>query len=168
MNCNEFNKNNQYNQFKKVFVKVEDNIASINECTEFLKDEKCGAINIFCGMVRKDNANLEFLYFECYKTMAYKKLISIGNELIEQSKGLIKKVYIYHRKGYVKVGELCLVLGLVSQHRKVSFEYMPILLEKIKLQVPIWKKEIYYDSYKTSKGNWLTNPECKLKNSFFK
>ena len=57
----------------------------------------------------------------------------------------IKRIYIMHSKGIVKVGEISLVVFVGCGHRKQSFAAVEALVNLIKERVPIWKKEFLDD-----------------------
>ena len=53
----------------------------------------------------------------------------------------IKKFIAIHRIGYLKVGELSVIVGVSSEHRKEAFEACSYGIDNIKKRCPIWKKE---------------------------
>ena len=54
-------------------------------------------------------------------------------------------MHIYHSLGKVKVGEICLFVFVSSPHRKVVFEALEFLVERIKSDVPVFGKEYFED-----------------------
>ncbi|MBC7441319.1 MAG: molybdenum cofactor biosynthesis protein MoaE [Ramlibacter sp.] len=52
---------------------------------------------------------------------------------------------VSHRIGHLDVGDLALVAAAASAHRAVAFEACERLVETIKLEVPIWKKQYEAD-----------------------
>ena len=69
-----------------------------------------------------------------------------------QSRWGIEKVQLLHRIGRLNIGEAAVVISVSSAHRAESFEACRFLIEKIKSQVPIWKKEIFEDGT----GEWVS------------
>jgi molybdopterin synthase catalytic subunit len=53
----------------------------------------------------------------------------------------IKKFIAIHRLGYIKVGEISVIVGVSSEHRKEAFEGCNYGIDNIKKRCPIWKKE---------------------------
>ena len=53
--------------------------------------------------------------------------------------------HIYHSKGIVKTGEICLFVFTSSKHRQMTFDATRYITEEIKLKVPIFGKEIFDD-----------------------
>ncbi|HSP74843.1 MAG TPA: molybdenum cofactor biosynthesis protein MoaE [Cryobacterium sp.] len=48
---------------------------------------------------------------------------------------------VSHRIGHLEVGDLALVAAAASAHRAVAFEACGRLVETVKLELPIWKKQ---------------------------
>jgi len=60
---------------------------------------------------------------------------------------------VHHRLGLVPVGEASIVIAVSSPHRKEAFVACEYLLEQVKLNVPIWKKEVY----ESGEPQWKAN-----------
>jgi len=61
---------------------------------------------------------------------------------------------VEHRTGKVEVGEDVMYVLVASKHRKEAFQALTELVDRIKTETPIWKKEI------TEKGaHWVENPK---------
>jgi molybdopterin synthase catalytic subunit len=56
---------------------------------------------------------------------------------------LLLHYVVHHRLGVVPVGEASIIIAVSSPHRKEAFVACEFLLEQVKLNVPIWKKEVY-------------------------
>ena len=54
-------------------------------------------------------------------------------------------MHIYHSKGIVKAGEICLFVFTSSKHRNMAMDACRFLVEEIKANVPIFGKEIFED-----------------------
>lgn len=52
-------------------------------------------------------------------------------------------VAIYHKIGDCPVGETSVVIAVSSGHRRQGLEAVAWLIDELKVQIPIWKKEIY-------------------------
>ena len=55
-----------------------------------------------------------------------------------------------HRIGAVGVGEPALVACVASAHRSLAFEVSRELIERIKAELPIWKRQVVSDG----RHNW--------------
>ena len=117
-----------------------------------LEDNSAGAISIFIGNVRNQgrSGNVSEIYYEAYNKMAEEKMNEIENEA--QTKWAIKKLVAIHRIGNIRVGEISIMIGVSSEHRKDAFEACKYVIDNVKTRVPIWKKEISDENQKWVDG----------------
>lgn len=104
-----------------------------------------GGVVTFSGAVRdatKGRAVLR-LEYEAYAPMAEKKLAEIGAEISAQWPGA--RTAIHHRVGVLLPGELAVVIAVSTPHRAEAFAGCRHAIERLKTEVPIWKKEVYAD-----------------------
>jgi molybdopterin synthase catalytic subunit len=124
---------------------------------QFVSDPRCGAVATFLGVTRSDivNGNLVGeLDFESHEPLALAVLDTIVRDYRTEDPEL-QHVYIEHRLGRVCVGETNIILAVSAKHRKCAFRAVETLMDRIKAQVPVWKKEIYTDlTYR-----WIENSE---------
>ena len=57
----------------------------------------------------------------------------------------IEDVQVLHRIGWLNVGEAAVVISVSSAHRDEAFVACRYMIDEIKTQVPIWKKEVFQD-----------------------
>jgi len=107
--------------------------------------EAAGAMVVFCGNVRdqSDGRQTTGLYYEAYPELAEELMIKIEQEAISEFK-LIAALSC-HRTGYVAVGETAVIVLTYGAHRRESYEANSYIIDRIKTEVPIWKKEHYSD-----------------------
>jgi molybdopterin synthase catalytic subunit len=84
-----------------------------------------------------------YLEYEAYEPMALKKLSEIADEVTE--KWGIEDVAIVHRIGRLEIEDVSLVVAIASPHRKEAFQACGYVVDRIKEDVPIWKKEVFED-----------------------
>ncbi len=104
-----------------------------------------GAVLLFLGTVRNHHQgqSVARLTYSAYRPMARTQLQRIVDEL-EASPDPIR-VAIVHRLGDVEVGEPSVVIATSSPHRAAAYEANRLALERLKREVPIWKREHYED-----------------------
>ena len=99
-----------------------------------------GAIVEFWGVVRRLEAGREIkgIDYEAHCEMATHQLRRIAEHASE--KFGLKLVIVYHRIGFVAVGEPSLFLRTASPHRRDGFQASQWIVDELKKSVPIWKR----------------------------
>lgn len=110
--------------------------------------ERAGAIGTFTGIVRtlSQDTHTEFLEFEEYGEVAQQKMNEICSELKERE-GIVE-VLMHHRTGMIPAGKDIVFIVVAAGHREQLFPVLREAIERLKAEVPIWKKE------HTLKGEW--------------
>ena len=62
-------------------------------------------------------------------------------------------MHIYHSKGVVRKGEICLFVFVSSAHRKMVQQAIEYVVEAIKKDVPVFGKELFEDNSHVWKEN---------------
>jgi molybdopterin synthase catalytic subunit len=57
----------------------------------------------------------------------------------------VGRVVILHRIGPVPVGEVSVAIAVAAPHRAEAFEACRWLIDTLKTDVPIWKKDVFAD-----------------------
>lgn len=104
-----------------------------------------GATVVFTGSVRDRRGDREVtrLTYEGYPPMAERVLERICDELERSTPEL--ELAITHRLGEVAVAETSIAIVATAPHRAAAFDACREALERIKREVPIWKREHYAD-----------------------
>jgi molybdopterin synthase catalytic subunit len=101
-----------------------------------------GGIGCFIGVVRgesKEGEAVQALRYESSEE-ALRKLEEIAKAI--ERKPTISKVAIHHIIDELKPGEDAIYVLVAGRHRIEVFEALPEIMDRIKAEVPIWKKEI--------------------------
>lgn len=103
----------------------------------------CGAWVRFEGIVRRieNERPIEALEYEAYEPMAQKTITRIAEELVRKH-GLIAMT-VLHSRGRVAVGECSFRLDVLSGHRKEALAAMDEFIDRLKKDVPIWKRAVW-------------------------
>jgi len=122
-------------------ISITEKAIDLNTLLDKFNDPSSGACVFFTGTVRDHNAvgKVSKLHYEAYEKMAEKILLEIENEVCTKWK--INKFIAIHRIGTLHVGEVSVVVAVLSDHRKEAFEACRFGIDAIKQKVPIWKKE---------------------------
>jgi molybdopterin synthase catalytic subunit len=104
-----------------------------------------GGIDLFIGTTRNHSGerNVTLLEYEAYEPMAIQLMERI--ETTAREKWPLHKVALVHRLGEVPIGEVSVVVAVSSAHRREAFEACRFLIDTLKKEVPIWKREHFAD-----------------------
>ncbi len=113
--------------------------------TATVRKEANGGVVTFLGTTRNDSDGRRVLYleYEAYEGMAEKMLGLISEEI--SHRWVITDISIAHRFGRLEIGEISLVVAVASPHRQEAFQACLYTVDRIKQNVPIWKKEVFED-----------------------
>ena len=135
-------------------VKISHSLDTLDSLISELKEktEEAGAIVVFAGAVRgtRGDEKVLRLEYEAHEELA----VEVMEKIIEETKakyGIIDAV-IQHRLGTVKVGEDVMYVLVASRHRAEAFQALSEIVERVKHEVPIWKKEVT-----EKKSYWVEN-----------
>ncbi len=125
--------------------RVVDRPLRLEEVVEAVSGEAYGGLVTFSGSVRNQTRGRRVLRleYEAYPPMAEKKLAEIGAEVAGRFSGT--RLAIVHRVGTLTPGELAVVIAAAAPHRKEAFLGCEHAIERLKQDVPIWKKEFFED-----------------------
>ena len=102
---------------------------------------EAGAIGSFTGIVRERTGDVETksLEFESYEEETGNKIRLIETDL-KACEGILD-VRIHHRVGRIEAGQDILYIVVAASHRQQLFQALSDAIERVKAEVPIWKKE---------------------------
>lgn len=105
-----------------------------------------GAVVTFAGTTRDHNegAAVLSLRYEAYAEMASKVMGGIFEEAVKRFP--ITRARVAHRLGDVPVGETSVLVVVSSPHRGPAFDACRWLMDRVKHEVPIWKREQLRDA----------------------
>ena len=104
-----------------------------------------GAVATFIGIVRdnQDGRPVRYLEYEAHETMAPQVL----GRLVEQARARWPsgRVEDRHRLGRLEIGDNSVAIAVAAPHRAAAIEACHWLIDTLKTEVPIFKKEHYAD-----------------------
>lgn len=118
---------------------------SVSAARASVEDAGKGAVVVFVGNVRNSFGGrpVERITYSAYPAMAERRLDRIVSELEAAEPGT--RVEILHGLGTLEVGDASVVIATASAHRQQAYETNRLALERLKAEVPIWKREHYAD-----------------------
>jgi molybdopterin synthase catalytic subunit len=128
-----------------VFVELTKSPITVRQLRDRIADRDVGAHAWFEGVTRRmtDGRETTTLSYEAFDAMAIAELEKIRRETIAQFQ--LTALVIAHRLGVVPIGEASLIVGCSSPHRAAVFLALANVVDRLKTDVPIWKKEHFAD-----------------------
>jgi MoaE-MoaD fusion protein len=109
---------------------------SADALIERVRDARAGAVVTFQGVTR----NVDRLEYEAYAEMAEPRIAEILRDAIERH-GLCAAA-AEHRVGTVPLSEPSVLVAVSAPHRGEAFAGARDVIDRIKAEAPIWKKEV--------------------------
>ena len=119
----------------QVHARVTDQAIAVDPLLEFVRDPAAGAVVTFHGVTRE----VKELEYEAYAEMAERQIAEIVTEAVARH-GLCAAA-AEHRTGTVPRSEPSVVVAVSAPHRGEAFAGAREIIDRIKAQAPIWKKE---------------------------
>lgn len=126
-----------------VVTDIRESALSVDEALRAVASPRAGAVTIFVGTVREHDEGREGVTELGYS--AHPEALA----LLEQIAGRVAAgtqvhgVYAVHRVGQLAVGDLAVVCAVSAEHRAEAFEGGRRLIEELKAEVPVWKRQEY-------------------------
>ncbi len=114
-----------------------------------------GGTAAFVGTVRRgpEDGPVVAIEYSAYEEMAEAEFSRIVSRAAERWPGA--RVEIRHRLGRVPTGEASVAVAVSAPHRAEAFDACRLVIEELKKNVPIWKREILDDGT----NRWRHNGE---------
>ena len=126
------------------YFKFKNEELNLDSLVEKVRGEENGAVVIFIGSVRNSSQGKKVV------ALSYEAEIIFGERIMSR---IFKKVEekwgetdiaVEHRIGEnLPPGTVTLIIVVASPHREKAHEVNRFLLEKIKKELPVWKKEVF-------------------------
>ena len=116
-----------------------------DKLVKLLRNPTNGAFVTFEGVTRNNSngKNVKYLEYEAYEEMAKNTLHAIIKEISQENN--VDQILVDHRLVKVEIQGISLVIVVGSPHRAEAFLACSSIVDRIKQNVPIWKKEFFED-----------------------
>ena len=120
-------------------------VINVAALLERVQSPNAGAVVLFLGTTREMTGGRQTasLDYECYPEMAQRKLAELEAEA--RRRWPIVECAIVHRLGHLEPGEASVAVAVSTPHRDDAFAAGRWLIDTIKNEVPIWKRENWAD-----------------------
>jgi molybdopterin synthase catalytic subunit len=124
-------------------IELVDGPIAVDTLLQECHDEHCGAVSVFLGTARRWTKGVEtaYLEYDAYREMALAKMQELADEASKRWSP--HHITMVHRLGRVDIGQASVLVAVASPHRAEAIAACHWLIEELKKQVPIWKKEWY-------------------------
>ena len=103
--------------------------------------DDAGALVSFVGLCRAatDGAGVEELRIDHYPGFTEKEIAHLTAETARRFD--CPDILVVHRVGRIRPGEAIVLVAALSVHRASAFEAVKVLMDYLKTDAPLWKKE---------------------------
>lgn len=102
-----------------------------------------GAIAVFCGVVRDHDDGRVVRELEYVAHPSAAEVLERMAESLSVDPAV--RVAVGHRTGRLAIGDVALVAAISSAHRQRAFAALADLVEVVKAELPIWKRQRFAD-----------------------
>ncbi len=119
-------------------------------------DPGVGAFVTFEGWVRDHNEGrvVDSLAYEAYERLALTEGHRVVAQAVQETGARL--ACCSHRTGLLAIGDLAVWVGVSAAHRAEAFDCCRRIIDRIKIRLPIWKKEFYADG----DSGWVNCERC--------
>jgi molybdopterin synthase catalytic subunit len=115
---------------------------SVDEVHAAVADPGAGAIALFVGTVRDHD------HGRAVAELSYSAHPSGAQQLREVAEKVaarfpVRALAAVHRTGDLDIGDLAVVVAAAADHRDEAFKACRALIEDLKANVPVWKKQVF-------------------------
>jgi len=118
---------------------------SVEEHAELVAHVAAGAIVTFSGVVRNHDGgrHVEELEYSGHPT-AERVIRQVADEIAARATG-VRAIAVSHRIGPLRIGDVALACAVAADHRQEAFQVCAELVDEVKRQLPIWKRQVFAD-----------------------
>ena len=113
---------------------------------DLVADPSAGGVALFVGSVRDhhEGAGVTGLEYEVWEERTPTELRRVADD-VAAAHPTVRAVAVEHRYGPLDVGEHAIVAAASAPHRSPAQAAVAELVERVKAEVPIWKREALAD-----------------------
>lgn len=117
----------------------------VDALARLVEHRAAGAVVTFAGVVRDHDGGrgvLELEYVE--HPSAAEVTTTVAGDIASRSGG-VRALAVEHRTGVLRIGDVALACAVAAEHRKQAFDACSELVDEVKRQLPIWKRQVFDD-----------------------
>ena len=138
---------------QKYYIEITRDVLDLQKLYDQCVTEDAGGIDIFIGTVRDhfEGKKVTSIDYHGYPEMAEKVLQKIAVKALEQWN--INRIAIQHRLGLLQLKEASVIIVVSAPHREEAFAACRYIIEEVKKDLPVWKKEFFVSGEVTWKAD---------------
>ena len=117
-----------------------------------VEDDASGAVTTFVGRVRNTDPDAADAVIALEYSAHPDAPAALERIAAAAAEGTDAIVAVSHRVGRLDVGEAAVVIVVASGHRAAAFEVCRTVIETIKTDLPVWKRQVEADGTTQWKG----------------
>ena len=115
-------------------------------------DATLGAVTSFVGRVRDNDPDAAGAVIALEYSAHPDAAATLHRLATDAAEGTDAVVAVSHRIGRLQVGDAAVVIAVASGHRAAAFEVCRAVIEAIKRELPVWKRQVEADGTTAWKG----------------
>lgn len=131
--------------------RISDQPLDLAEHLAAVDDAAAGAVTTFIGRVRDHDADAATSVVALEYSAHPDALTALERIAAAAAEGTDALVAVSHRVGTLRVGDAAVVIAVAAPHRAEAFEVCRAVIETIKTDLPVWKRQVEADGTAT----WL-------------
>lgn len=128
---------------ERVLALIADSAIDVAEVEDFVSAAEHGAVVTFRGVVRDHDGGEAVTALDYQGHPDAEEFLRRVCASVAADSGL--PVAAVHRVGALGIGDVALAASVAAPHRAEAFAACQALVDRIKVEVPIWKKQHYED-----------------------
>ncbi len=137
---------------------VRETPLSVDEVLDAVADPRAGGTAVFLGTVRDHDhgRGVAALGYSAHPTVEA-QLRAVMEKILGEASGegrSVAKLAAVHRVGDLEIGDTAVVVAASAEHRGEAFDACRRLIDDLKAQVPIWKRQSFADGG----DEWVGSP----------
>ena len=137
-------------------IAVTEQVLDVAAHLDAVVDPSCGAVVTFVGQIRDHDPGVEGevagIEYSAHPD-AEQVLVGIVGDVLAPviAAGEPVRIAVSHRVGPLVVGDVALVACVATAHRALAYDVSRDLVERIKVELPVWKKQ----HIATGESHWV-------------
>jgi molybdopterin synthase catalytic subunit len=126
---------------------LDANPLDVTNLVQAIRRPGCGGLVVFEGTARavSEGRSVLRLEYEAYERRALPQLRALAEDVAARFS--LGGVVAVHRVGPVAVCQPAVVVAAAAVHREEAFAAARELIDRVKAEVPIWKKEVFAEGH---------------------